>query len=159
MDGEFREWATARLPALLRYAHVLTGDRHQAEDVVQTAMARTLTVWPRVQRKDNPEAYVRQAIVRLVINGRRGAWRERLTGVVPEPAAEPPGPEDRLAMWAALAELPPRQRAVVVLRYYEDLSEARIAEVLGCSPGTVKSQAAKALARLRTHFATMEVSE
>ena len=161
MDVEFREWAAARLPALLRYAYVLTGDRHQAEDVLQTAVTRTLLAWSRVQRKDDPEGYVRRTIVRLVLNSRRRAWRERLTGSPPEPPAEPAGsggPEERLVMWAALATLPPRQRAVVVLRYYEDLSEARIAEVLGCSTGTVKSQAAKALARLRVHFETMEVA-
>jgi RNA polymerase sigma-70 factor (sigma-E family) len=153
---EFRDWAGARLPALLRYAHLLTGDPHQAEDIVQTALARTLASWPRIRRKDNPESYVRQAITRLVINSRRSAWRERLTDSPPEPPPNVDYPEERWVMWSALATLPPKQRAVVVLRYYEDLSEAQIAEALNCSPGTVKSQASKALAKLRAHFETVE---
>ncbi|RMI36100.1 SigE family RNA polymerase sigma factor [Actinomadura harenae] len=146
------EWVAARLPALQRYAYLLTGSAHDAEDVVQTALARTLAAWPRVTRKHDPEPYVRKAIARLVLNSRRRAWRERLWASPPERAEQPSWPGDRVVMWTALATLPPRQRAVVVLRYYEDLSEAQIAETLGCSPGTVKSQSAKALAKLKRYF-------
>ncbi|MEV5572348.1 SigE family RNA polymerase sigma factor [Spirillospora sp. NPDC052269] len=146
------DWMAARLPALQRYAYLLTGDAHDAEDVVQTALARTLAAWPRVIRKHDPEAYVRKAIARLVLNSRRRAWRERLWASPPERAEQPSWPGDRVVMWTALATLPPRQRAVVVLRYYEDLSEAQIAETLGCSRGTVKSQSAKALAKLKGYF-------
>ncbi|MFI0451654.1 SigE family RNA polymerase sigma factor [Actinomadura sp. 6N118] len=159
MDAEFRDWAGARLPALLRYAHLLTGDPHRAEDVVQTALTRTLLAWSRVHRKDDPEGYVRRTILRLVINDQRRSWREHLTASPPEPPPPRPAePEERWAMRAALATLPPRQRAVLVLRYYEDMSEVQIAEALGCSPGTVKSQASKALAKLRVHPNVTEVT-
>ncbi|MFG1999157.1 sigma factor [Spirillospora sp. NPDC048911] len=85
MDAEFRDWAGVRLPALLRYAHLLTGDAHRAEDVVQTALTKTLLGWSRVHRKDDPEGYVRRTILRLVINDRRRSWREHLTASSPEP--------------------------------------------------------------------------
>jgi RNA polymerase sigma factor (sigma-70 family) len=107
---------------------------------VQTAFAKTALGWSRVRRRDNPEGYVRRAIVNTHLNAmRRKPWREQPREYLPEDA-EVRRPEreldDRDAMWHALAELPPRQRAVLVLRYYEDLSEADIAEVLGCSRGT-----------------------
>jgi len=152
-EDDFRSFVVARSPSLLWYAHLLTGDRHTAEDVVQTALAKTALAWPRVRRKDNPEGYVRRAIVTTHLNAvRRRPWREQPREFVPESAHDrrPEGEfDDRDVMWQALAELPPRQRAVLVLRYYEDLSEAEIAESLGCSRGTVKSQAAKGLAHLR----------
>jgi RNA polymerase sigma-70 factor (sigma-E family) len=152
-DDDFRAFVAARSPSLLWFAHVLTGDRHTAEDVVQTALARTALAWPRVRRKENPEGYVRRAIVTTHLNAmRRKPWREQPREFIPDDAlARRPEEEldDRDAMWAALAGLPPRQRAVLVLRYYEDLSEADIADVLGCSRGTVKSQAAKGLLHLR----------
>ncbi len=155
---DYQEWVAARLPALLRYAHLLTGDPHRAEDVVQVALAKTLLKWSRIDRNGNPEGYVRKAILNQVINTQRRRWRERPTEVLPETPVPAPAPEERLTMWSALATLPPKQRAVVVLRYYDDLSEAQIAETLGCSTGTVKSQASKALAKLRTHFETVEVA-
>jgi RNA polymerase sigma-70 factor (sigma-E family) len=152
-EDDFRAFVSARSASLLWFAHVLTGDPHAAEDVVQTALARTASGWSRLRRKDNPEGYVRRAIVNTHLNGlRRRPWREQPREVLPErPERRRPEGEfdDRDAMWHALRSLPPRQRAVVVLRYYEDLSEADIAEVLGCSRGTVKSQAAKALMSLR----------
>jgi RNA polymerase sigma-70 factor (sigma-E family) len=152
-EADFRAFVAARSASLLRFAHLLTGDRHTAEDVVQTALARTYFAWSRVRGKDNPEGYVRRAIVNTHLNGlRRRPWREQPRSAVPEtPAPRRPESEfdERDAMWQALATLPPRQRAVVVLRYYEDLTEADIAEVLGCSRGTVKSQASKALVSLR----------
>jgi RNA polymerase sigma-70 factor (sigma-E family) len=152
-EDDFRSFVAARSPALLWFAHVLTCDRDAAEDVVQTALAKTALGWSRVRRKDNPEGYVRRAIVNTHLNAmRRRPWREQPREYIPEDA-EVRRPEreldDRDAMWQALAELPPRQRAVLVLRYYEDLSESDIADVLGCNRGTVKSQAAKGLLHLR----------
>jgi RNA polymerase sigma-70 factor (sigma-E family) len=159
-EADFAAFVANRSTALLSFAHVLTGDRHDAEDVVQTALAATALGWHRVRRRDNPEGYVRRAIVTTHLNRqRRRPWRERPTGDVPEPADPRPGGDgvdERDAMWRVLATLPPRQRAVLVLRYYEDLSEADIADVLGCSRGTVKSQAAKAIERLRQSFTPEE---
>jgi RNA polymerase sigma-70 factor (sigma-E family) len=157
-EADFTAFVANRSTALLSFAHVLTGDRHDAEDVVQTALAATALGWHRVRSRDNPEGYVRRAIVTTHLNRqRRRPWRERPSADVPEPPA-PPAPGDDLderdAMWRVLATLPARQRAVLVLRYYEDLSEADIADVLGCSRGTVKSQAAKALERLRQSLAS-----
>ncbi len=152
-EKAFRSFAAARLPALLRFAHLLTGNPTAAEDLVQSALTRTALSWSRVRRHDNPEAYVRQTMLNL----QRNVWRGRPWRVAP--TAEPPETidshcaedeyDDRDLMWRALGTLPPRQRAVLVLRYYSDLSEAEIADALGCSRGTVKSQAAKALAKLR----------
>jgi RNA polymerase sigma-70 factor (sigma-E family) len=152
-EADFRAFVSARSSSLLRFAHVLTGDPHPAEDVVQTALAKTALAWPRVRRKDNPEGYVRRAIVTTHLNAlRRKPWREQPRAMIPDDAnvARPEQEwDERDAMWTALAELPPKQRAVLVLRYYEDLSEADIADALNCSRGTVKSQAAKGLSRLR----------
>lgn len=155
-EDDFRAFVTARSASLLWFAHLLTGDRHLAEDTVQTALAKTALAWSRVRRKDNPEGYVRRAIVTTHLNAqRRRPWREQPRQFMPDDE-QPPGllraedeRDERDAMWQALAELPPRQRAVLVLRYYEELSEAEIAEVLGCARGTVKSQAAKGLLHLR----------
>jgi RNA polymerase sigma-70 factor (sigma-E family) len=144
----FDEFARGRMPALLRFAHVLTGDPTRAADLVQDALERTLLAWPRVVNKDDPEAYVRRAIVNRNVSVWRRRRREQLVSETPDrPYADPPGHDADL--WAALSKLPTRQRAVLVLRYYEDLSEAQCADVLGCSVGTVKSQTWKALARLR----------
>ena len=152
-EDDFRSFVAARSPALLWFAHVLTGDRHAAEDIVQTALAKTAVGWSRVRRKENPEGYVRRAIVNTHLNAlRRRPWREQPRELLPEDDDSRHREHelaDREAMWHALAGVPPRQRAVLVLRYYEDLSEADIADVLGCSRGTVKSQAAKGLLHLR----------
>jgi len=152
-EADFRAFVAARSTSLLWFAHLLTGDRHAAEDIVQTALAKTAAGWSRVRHKENPEGYVRRAIVNTHLNGlRRRPWREQPHGDVPELATDRRPESDldeRDAMWHALSGLPPRQRAVLVLRYYEDLSESDIAEVLGCSRGTVKSQAAKGLLHLR----------
>ena len=145
----FDAFVRARLPALLRFAYALTGDPHTAADLVQDALERTGMRWSRIERQGDPEGYVRRAI----LNGRISRWRkhrrETLVDCVPErlTSYEVPGRDDQL--WQLLATLPPRQRAVVVLRYYEDMSEVQIAATLGCSPGTVKSQSSKALAKLR----------
>jgi RNA polymerase sigma-70 factor (sigma-E family) len=139
---------------LFRLGYVLTGDPGLAEDVVQTALARACAAWPRVCRAGSPESYVRQ----IVINASRDRVRRRrvaevLTATVPDigPASdgELGGLEHRPALLAALMSLPQGQRAAIVLRYWLDMSESDTAVALGCSVGTVKSQVARALARLR----------
>lgn len=151
-DAEFQAYMAARWPVLVRTAFLLTGDRFLAEDLAQTALTRVYASWRRVRRADDVDAYVR----RVLVNANSGRFRKRRVDehLVPVPqdgrSHVPHEPiAQRSALMAALAELPPRQRAVVVLRYWEDLSEREVATVLGCAVGTVKSQAAKALARLR----------
>lgn len=157
MSGDERDafdaFATGRMRELLRFAHVLTGDPHRAADLVQDALERTLLSWDRVLRKDDPVAYVRRTMVNRHVSAWRRVRRERLIAEIPERAYDGEPAFDH-ELWAALATLPPRQRAVLVLRYYEDLTEADTAAVLGCSVGTVKSQSSRALARLRQRAAT-----
>ena len=153
----FEEFAAARLPAVLKFAAVLTGDRGLAEDVVQEVLARAIARWQTISRLDCPEAYVRRMIVNEYLSWRRRSWRLVLSGAgtdltgrsVPDPAA---GSAERDAIFAELAKLPLRQRAVLVLRYYEGLSDQEIAEVLGCRPGTVRGYASRALAALRVEL-------
>jgi RNA polymerase sigma-70 factor (sigma-E family) len=149
-DG-FGEFVTAALPSLLRFGHVLTGDPRKAEDLVQEALARTLRRWRSV-RRDNAVAYVRRVMVNTHINRWR-RWEARVQlGEVPDRTADDPAlrrSEDWDLLRRALSRLPVRQRTVLVLRYFEDLPEAEIAQLMGCQPGTVKSQAARALAALR----------
>jgi RNA polymerase sigma-70 factor (sigma-E family) len=154
-DPDFEEFVTARGPRLLRVAWLLTGDAHLAEDLLQTVLAK---VWPKWQRiaGDSPEAYVRKAMVNTFSSWWQRRWRGEVPhDVLPEVAAadvfDAVDLEHSLA--AAIRLLPARQRAVVVLRYFEDLSVEETAEVLGCRAGTVKSQAAKALATLRGRLA------
>jgi len=151
-DG-FREFVAARSAALVRSAWLLTGDEGEAQDLVQTALAKTWSRWSRVARQDAPEAYVRRVMLSTFLTWkRRGSRREVPVDVVPERAVAADSFEAvglRAPMYAALRDLPPRQRAVVVLRFFDDLTEAQTADVLGCSVGTVKSQAAKALTKLR----------
>jgi RNA polymerase sigma-70 factor (sigma-E family) len=154
-DAEFAEFFRATWPRLFRTAYAVAGDRVLAEDALQTAFAKAYTSWHRVKAAQHPEAYVRRMAVNEVLSVLRRPWhRTERSTEVPEPAPAP-SPEgsavDRDLVWRAVSALPPRQRAVVVLRYYEDLSEAEIAEVLGCSRGTVKSTASAALANLRVH--------
>jgi RNA polymerase sigma-70 factor (sigma-E family) len=149
----FDAFARGRMRELLRFAHVLTGDPHRAADLVQDALERTLLSWDRVVRKDDPVAYVRRTMVNRQVSVWRRLRREHLVPQTPDTAygGEPAFDHE---LWAALATLPPRQRAVLVLRYYEDLSEADTAAVLGCSVGTVKSQTSRALGRLRERATT-----
>ena len=154
--GSFEAFVAARLSALHRYAFVLTGNAHDAEDLVQEALTRTGAAWSRVRNQDQPEAYVRTVMVRLMCNRWRRPRRERLTAEPPESGRLDPAlhrVDDDAAVEGLLRGLPQRQRAVLVLRYVDGRSEAEIAETLGCSPGTVKSQAAKALASLRRRTA------
>jgi RNA polymerase sigma-70 factor (sigma-E family) len=150
-QGDFEEFALASLPALLRFGVVLTGDRHRADDLVQTALVKTMRRWEHIDHS-HPVAYTRRVMVTTQLSWWR---RNRRESALPD-GFDVAAPGDRLATYddqdelaGALALLPPRQRAVIVLRYYEGLSEAEIAEVLGCARGTVKSQAAKAMRTLR----------
>jgi RNA polymerase sigma-70 factor (sigma-E family) len=154
MDDEFAAFVRMRMPALLRFGHALTGNPHDALDLAQTALERTGVRWRSVRRNgQDPEAYVRRAMVNSWVSRWRRLRRESLVPGVPDRAvAADDRALEREPLWQALRALPPRQRAVIVLRYYEDLSEAEIASTLGVSPGTVKSQAAKAMATLRRHL-------
>jgi RNA polymerase sigma-70 factor (sigma-E family) len=146
----FDAFVRARLPHLLRFGRALTGSEHAAADLVQDALERTLMRWSKITSVD-PEGYVRRAMVNRSISVWRKLGRERLTDEPTQQVHEDAQP-DR-ALLDALRRLPPRQRAVIALRYYEDLTEAQTAAVLGCSVGTVKSQSSAAMTRLRTHLA------
>lgn len=143
----FEQFVAARRPALLRTAYLLTGSHADAEDLVQTALLRVVPRWPRIA--GDPEPYVRRVLARESVTRWRGRrWRERYVEQPPE-RADSPTTSDRVVLRGALAQLSPRQRAVLVLRYYDDLTEAATADALGISVGTVKSHAREGLARLR----------
>ncbi|WP_043623837.1 SigE family RNA polymerase sigma factor [Nonomuraea candida] len=147
----FREFVRARQRSLMRTAYLLTGDAPQAEDLLQTVLMRTARHWRRLSG-GNPEAYVRRALVNEHISWRRRLRAETPTASLPETGQQgDPGDESltRMALQRALMRLTPRQRAVLVLRYYEDRSVEETAGLLGCSAGTVKSQTSHALGRLR----------
>ncbi|GAA0421956.1 RNA polymerase sigma-E factor [Acrocarpospora corrugata] len=147
----FAEFVAARGTSLLRTAHLTCGSAQEAEDVLQSALERACRSWHRLRQDTNPEPYLRRIIVNLAISRarRRALLRIIPTHSPPETPARRDDVELRQVLMNGLRALPPRQRAVVVLRYWEDMSEAQTAKVLGCSAGTVKSQAAKALVRLR----------
>src|SRR3954451_1844216 len=153
MDERFNDYVVARSPALLRTAYLLTGSRADAEDLLQTTLAKTYLAWDRIVEREALDGYVR----RVMVNTQTSRWRRRkvseyATDELPERPTGRDATEDLAlhdALWAALAALPKRQRAMVVLRYYEDLSEAETAHVLGVSVGTVKSTTSRALAKLR----------
>jgi RNA polymerase sigma-70 factor (sigma-E family) len=152
-DGGFAQFVVARERALLRTAWLLTGDWALAEDLVQTALVRAWPRWERITRRDHPEVYVRRVMVNTWASWTRRRWRgERPAAPMPDR----PDPGDmatevtvRMAVRGALASLTRRQRAVIVLRVFDDMSEAQVAGVLGCSVGTVKSTMSRALAKLR----------
>lgn len=150
-EEEFTEFVVGALPRLLRFAHILTGSPANAEDLVQAALARSWNAW-RLRRIDDPQAFVRKVMVNTYASWRRGfRSAESAYADPPEPPTgvdEPAQIDDRDALRWALLTLPPRQRAVIVLRYYEDLSELEIAALMGTSQGTVKSQASRALRQL-----------
>ncbi|MGW4645342.1 SigE family RNA polymerase sigma factor [Kitasatospora sp. NPDC004289] len=151
-DAEFRSFIATAWPRLLRTAFLLSGEQHAGEDLVQQTLERAYVAWPKVSRADDPYAYVRRILVNEHARRFRRRLSERLVTSVPETAA-PDGYgrlDERAALLTALAALPPRQRQAVVLRYWEDLSEGQAALAMGCSVGTVKSQASKGIARLRT---------
>lgn len=153
-DAEFSAYMAARQPSLLRTAYLLTGDRHTAEDLVQTALAKLYLSWDKVQHRELVDGYVRRIMVNEHNSLWRRAWKRRefATDEVPETDHVVDEYDDGRgsALWEFVQTLPRKQRAVVVLRYYEELSEAETADILGISVGTVKSQASRALAALRT---------
>lgn len=152
---EFEQYVRARGPALVRFAQLITGNDQLAEDLTQEVLVRAYARWDRVLRTDSPDSYLRRAVV----NARTSWWRRRLnrerpmdlTGVQLHQAVD--GPEtaasEHDALWREVCALPVQQRAVVVLRYYEDLDDAAIANILACSPATVRTHAMRALAKLR----------
>ncbi|MER7751478.1 SigE family RNA polymerase sigma factor [Kitasatospora sp. NPDC097643] len=153
-DDEFRAFTGSAWTRLLRTAYLLAGDRHSAEDLVQQALERAYVAWGRVRAADDPYAYVRRILINEHARRFRRRPAEQLVTAVPE-SAGPDGVDgyarldERAVLLAALGALPPRQRQAVVLRYWEDLSESQAAAAMGCSVGTVKSQASKGLAKLR----------
>ncbi|WFE23284.1 SigE family RNA polymerase sigma factor [Solwaraspora sp. WMMD937] len=159
----FEDYVVARGPALVRLARLLTGDSHRAEDLVQEALGRAYARWWSISRMDRPDVYVR----RILINVNSSWWRRRsshetpvtselMTAALDRSAAGRVGSDlstaaaERDAMWRLIAALPPRQRAVLVLRYYEDLDDGTIAEILDCTKTTVRTHTMRALAALRT---------
>jgi RNA polymerase sigma-70 factor (sigma-E family) len=152
----FEEFVRARRPALLRTAYLLTGSHAEAEDIVQASLVSCVPRWKRIA--DRPEPYVRQVLARESISRWRARrWREQHVAAVPERVAVASDVDGRLALRQALLSLAPRQRAVIVLRYYEDLTEAQTAAQLGIALGTVKSQARDGLARLRELLPDLDV--
>jgi len=166
-DEAFQAFVAGRSQALLSTAYLLTHDWGRAEDLLQSALVRSWLAWRRIEGK--PEQYVRRVLVNEYLAWWRRRWRHEVPSeVLPEPIRRPaadPGADPatavdaRDAVWRLLGRLPRRQRAVIVLRYYEDLTEREIADTLGCTPGTVKSQAAKAMTTLRAEWAAAAAHE
>lgn len=152
---EFEEWLVAREPSLHRLAHMLADQPHDADDLVQKTLAKMYLAWDRLHERHNIDTYAR----RVLINEHRTTWsrtQRRLEVITDKPPElAPAGAQSQgknSEVWAFVASLPPRQRAVIVLRYYEGLTESEIADVLGVAVGTVKSQASRAIAGLRSRF-------
>ncbi len=155
-DTAFAEYFAARSDAMRGTAFLLCGDWHRAEDLTQVAFTKLYLVWDRVSRHEALDGYLRRTLVRTFLDERRLGWwhRVRVTDLPLDGTTHDRAPDDRIAMLAALSAVPARQRAVLVLRYWEDLSVEATAALLGCSTGTVKSQAARGLQALRTHLET-----
>lgn len=153
-EAAFRDFAAAARPRLVRTAYLLCGDSHEAHDLVQVTLMRVHRRWRSIERSDQPQAYARRVLINLAAS----FWRRRLRAplVALTAAGDPGEPDpavafaDRAGLWDAVMALPPRTRAVLVLRYFEDLSEAQTAAALQCSVGSVKSQASRGIARLRS---------
>ncbi|WP_374971156.1 SigE family RNA polymerase sigma factor [Terrabacter sp. BE26] len=156
--ADFTAYVLARQQALARLAYLLTGDRHSAEDLLQNALAKVYRHWVRVQASGQRDAYVR----RILVNESSSRWRSvlrrretpgsHLLEVMEPPTAQGLDPAAAMDLWRQVQGLPTQQRAAIVLRYYEDLTEAQTAEVLGCSVGTVKSHTSRAITALRTRM-------
>lgn len=151
-EADFRNFAESNMRSLRRTAFLLCGDWHHADDVVQTVLTKLYRNWPKIQRRERIEAYVRTMLVRATFDRRRRlSWHREITSAEPPetPSNHDHHIEDRIVLLAALAKMPPRQRAVLVLRFWGDLDVADTAAALGCSEGTVKSQTARGLTHLR----------
>ncbi|WP_330327686.1 SigE family RNA polymerase sigma factor [Streptomyces pseudovenezuelae] len=156
-DAEFQSFVVGRWPRLLRTAFLLTGEQHAAEDLVQSTLERAYVAWRRVGAADDPDAYVRRVMINVHARRHRRRLKEflapkddsGLTRELPDADDRIARADDRGALLTVLAALPVRQREAVVLRYWEDLSEAQTAEAMGCSVGAVKSNAARGIAKLR----------
>jgi RNA polymerase sigma-70 factor (sigma-E family) len=161
VDLDFEEFVAARWTALYRLAYLLTASPSAADDLLQTTLEKAYMRWARIGGMEHAEAYVRRMIANTYLSGRRRAWvREEPRDGLPETASPAESPVlDRALLWPLVCALPARQRAVIVLRYYEDLSEAEIAAALGCAPGTVKSQASAAMKALRRALAAAGIGE
>jgi RNA polymerase sigma-70 factor (sigma-E family) len=156
-DEEFQSFVIGRWPRLMRTAFLLTGEQHAAEDLVQSTLEQVYVAWRKVGAADDPEAYVRRVMINAHARKHRRRLKEflapkddsGLTHELPDSGDRIAQADDRGALLTALSQLPPRQREAVVLRYWEDLSESQAAEAMGCSVGSVKSNAAKGIAKLR----------
>jgi RNA polymerase sigma-70 factor (sigma-E family) len=149
-EAAFRAFAFTRRPTLRRSAFLLCGDWHQADDLVQAALVKLYVAWPRIRAQEPPDAYMHRVLVRCFLDERRRPWRrESPVEVLDESAAATRPTYDLLDLRAALAQLPRRQRATLLMRFWLDASVAQTAEALGCSEGTVKSQTARAVSTLR----------
>ncbi|MGH3450416.1 MAG: SigE family RNA polymerase sigma factor [Haloechinothrix sp.] len=154
-EQEFAEYFARRRDAVRRTAYMLCGDWHRADDIAQTAFVAVHRRWRKIRDRTAIDAYVRKTLVRAAIDESRRPWRrEQYVETLPEPTSNEEGLDERVAtradLLAALAEVPPRQRAVLVLRFFEGLDVHSAAKALGCTEGTVKSQTARGLAALRT---------
>ena len=162
-DDGYSEFVASRWTAFHRLAYLLTASQTTAEDLLQIALMKTYASWPKVKRLDAPDAYVRKVIVNTLISERRRPWstKEFPRDEPPETSVDPADADvlNHELLWPLICALPDRQRAVVVLRYYEDLSEEEIAEVLGCARGTVKSHASDALRSLRRALAVVDAPQ
>jgi RNA polymerase sigma-70 factor (sigma-E family) len=162
IDQDYAQFVGARWSSLYKLAYLLAASRTGAEDLLQTTLEKAYVNWSRIARMEHPEAYMRRILVNTLLSGRRRAWvGEQPFGELPETTEGSSDLPvlDRALLWPLVCALPTRQRAVVVLRYYEDLSEDQIAEVLGCARGTVKSQSSAAIAALRRALAAAGLGE
>ena len=161
-DQACDDFVRAHYSSLFRAAFLLTGHRAAAEDLTQDAVVRLIQKWPRIVRAEHPPAYARRLLLHLFLSGRRRRWTTEIP-LAELPDSTQPSESARVEDWdwlrRALLALPPRQRAALVLRYYEDASETDTAKILGCSVGTVKSLASRGLAALRAHDAASEPAD
>jgi len=154
LSTNFDSYVVNRGPALIRFGYLLTGDRHLAEDLVQDVLARVHRRWSRIERMHQPDTYLRKAVLNQYLSWRRR--RSSTERAIADPPDRPVAGADhahlhaeRDALWESINALPRQQRAVLVLRFYEDLADEQIAELIGCSPATVRSHVSRALAQLR----------
>ena len=154
-ESDFRAWVLARREPLRRSAYLMCGDWFLADDLVQEAVGRVYAVWPRVSVRGAPDSYARRVVVNLLVDHRRRAWRREVPHDELPDRADPTAIDTSVRddVMRALAEVPPRQRAVLVLRFWEDLSVEETASVMSCSTGNVKSQTSRGLANLRAALA------